>query len=223
MTQRDHVHTVTVSLLRHASTPCNERGLLCGAGCDTGLSPAGLRDLERALERPDFPRWSLVLSSPLKRARETAAALSGGKTTPQRLDPRLAEINYGTWEGMAAAALEADPRFCAFRTDPAVYSPPDGESIDEVARRASASLRELALSGSPSDDPVLVVSHKTTLRVLLCSLLGFPLSEYRHRFDFPPLHHALVELRPGGARLVFHPQPLGSVESHDHLKERERA
>lgn len=154
-----------VGLLRHLPTDWNAAGRLQGR-TDVPLSPASRAGLP-GLSLP--PGWAgvRVIASPLSRARETAAALAGGKVA---VDARLAEMDFGAWEGASGAALLADPA-SGYRGVEAWgwdFRPPGGESPREVAGRALALLAELA--GGP---PVLLVTHRGVMRALLALATGW--------------------------------------------------
>ena len=101
-------------------------------------------------------------------------------------DPRLMEMDYGEWEGLTDAEIDAayGERRRAFELDPAMVSCPGGESGRQVARRV-ASLFDDLLSWAgegPDDHRVLLVAHSTLNRVLLCVALDVPIKDYRRRF-----------------------------------------
>jgi probable phosphoglycerate mutase len=101
------------------------------------------------------------------------------------IDDRLREIAYGEWEGMTETELRANHSsvFVAWTSEPALNSPPGGESAFAVASRALAVFvraHEMHPAGI-----VGVVSHKTTIRVLACVLSGVPIGRFRERFACP--------------------------------------
>jgi probable phosphoglycerate mutase len=113
-------------------------------------------------------------------------------------DPRLAEADYGDWEGHTRPEIKARwPEVrAAWEEDPTRVAPPNGESVQQVADRAASFLRslvewELAFQAGADGAPtrgtdglrrVLVVGHSTLNRVLLARCLGSPLRDYRRRF-----------------------------------------
>jgi probable phosphoglycerate mutase len=160
-----------VAFLRHGSTAWNEQGRMQGRR-DVPLSERG-RDEVRAWRLPfgsiavppAEPTW---VSSPLRRAVETAEILSGA--TPQ-CESALIEMDWGEWEGFDLAELrrrhgEAFARNEAAGLD---FRPPGGESPREVRDRV---MRWLAANATHRDSMV-VVTHKGVLRAVLAAATGW--------------------------------------------------
>lgn len=152
-------------LLRHGETDWSRTGQHTGT-TDVPLTPAGER-AARSLAGPlDGYRFSLVLSSPLQRARRTAE-LAGFSA---QLDPDLREWDYGAYEGLTTEQIRADLGY-----DWTIFEhgvPPGdtpGESIEDVAARASRVVTR-AVTAMGSGD-VGLVSHGHFLRVLAAVFL----------------------------------------------------
>jgi broad specificity phosphatase PhoE len=105
----------------------------------------------------------------------------GGGLEP-RVDDRLRELDFGEAEGRTMAEMERQfpDRVAAFRADPVADHLPGGEHPRAAAQRGVACIRDIALTHRGGH--VLVVAHTTLLRLVLCQLLGLPLSEYRRVF-----------------------------------------
>ncbi|MFF4607124.1 histidine phosphatase family protein [Streptomyces sp. NPDC001339] len=135
-----------------------------------------------------------VWSSPLSRARLTAAPAAAACGLIPRVDERLYEVDFGQGEGLTRDEMRAcfPERLAAFLADPVDGHLPGGEHPRHAAERAAD-----CLTGIAREQPhgrVLVVAHSTLVRVLLCHLLGIPLADYRR--VFPQLHNgALTEIR----------------------------
>lgn len=191
---------VTLVLTRHGATPRSEPEQHLGQRIDIELSQRGREAataLGRRLEGVQFER---VISSPLRRAQETAAlAVPGARV---ETDARLAEMDYGEWEGLTYEQIdERDAELRdAWERDPATLACPGGESGSDVARRVHSFLDELVESaeaaGADRDTHVLAVAHSTTNRILLAVSLGVPLRDYRLRFRQDPAN--LTVLRFAG-------------------------
>jgi probable phosphoglycerate mutase len=111
--------------------------------------------------------FDLVLSSPLRRARETAR-LAG---FDPELDDRLRELDYGAYEGLTTAEIrEQRPDWDLWRD-----GCPDGESVDDVGARMDALLAERI----PPAGRVLLFGHGHALRILAARRLGLPAREGR--------------------------------------------
>jgi broad specificity phosphatase PhoE len=95
-------------------------------------------------------------------------------------------------------ARELDPkRFEAWEQDPEKVSPPGGETAAQVAARALAAVETIRAEHGSSEEPVLAVSHKATLRILGAALTGAPIAKYRTRWPQDECALNLVELREG--------------------------
>jgi len=176
---------LTIVLTRHGLTDRSDPEQHLGQGIDIGLSVAGRAQAEALAGRIGGERFDRIVSSPLLRARETAGMIAAGR--PVESDPRLAEMDYGRWEGLTYDEIEGLD--AAFRrrwvADPAANAAPGGESGDAVAARARSFLADLlAWAGVDAvpDPIVLVVAHSTLNRILLCVALGVPVGDYRRRF-----------------------------------------
>ena len=195
---------LTLLLVRHGETECNVRDVLCGGGCDAPLTARGrddargLADLVGRLTKP-----GRVITSPLQRAAETAAPIARALDVRVEADPRWREIDYGGWDGLtdAAARAEHPELHAAFRATPSRAGAPDGETAGEVHARVLAALGDLR--AAHRDGALLVVSHKTALRVLCAALLGVSIDDYR-RLEWPPATLSILTLDRHGACLHAH-------------------
>jgi broad specificity phosphatase PhoE len=192
-----------ILLTRHGLTERSAPEQYLGQKLDVPLSAAGRSAAERLRDRLREVPLERVISSPLTRATETARICRPDARI--ETDPRLAEADYGDWEGHTRPEITARwPELRAeWEEDPTATAPPNGESVEQVADRAASFLRSLvewelafepaaaaataASAGSARPDGtdlrrVLVVSHSTLNRVLLARCLGSPLRDYRRRF-----------------------------------------
>lgn len=169
-----------VVLARHGRTAWHSPNRYAGIS-DIPLDPYGEKQAEALGRWAHGQGFTTLVCSPLRRARATvapAAALTG--LTP-RVDERLRELDFGVAEGRTLADLRMDDpglvdRFIA---DPATNHFPGGEAPAEAVSRALA-----CLSAAVAADPggrLLVVAHKTLIRLVTCAVLGLPLSEDRRR------------------------------------------
>ena len=179
---------VTLVLTRHGATDRSDPEQHLGQRIDIPLSESGrsaAEKLGRRLAGVDFLR---VISSPLTRAQETARAVASA--APVEIDLRLAEMDYGRWEGLTYEQIEEKDAELRreWEADPESLACPGGESGADVARRVRAFLDDLMAREPATTDerPVLAVAHSTTNRVLLAAALGVPVREYRRRFKQDP-------------------------------------
>jgi len=166
-----------ILLARHGETPWNAEGRYQGQE-DIPLSPVGERQARLLGERLRELRIDKAVSSPLSRARRTAQlALGEEREAMLGTDAGLMEIAHGTWEGLLASEIAAqDPeRLRAWRDAPDTVQMPGGESLGQVFERSWHAL-ERAAEGLGDDQALLVVAHDAVNRVLLCRVLGIPMS-----------------------------------------------
>ena len=149
-------------VVRHGRTEANASGLLLGRRLDPGLDGLGRQQAARlACVLGDVDR---VVSSPLRRARETAAALSGAV----EVDDRWAEIDYGDLDGTPIADVPAET-WARWRADP-TFEPGGGESLVALGARVRAAADEL-LEESRSRD-IVVVTHVSPVKAAAGWALG---------------------------------------------------
>jgi len=112
------------------------------------------------------------------------------------IQPRdgLREIAYGQWEGKTPEEVNRQfhDEYVRWLADPGWNRPTGGERGVDVARRSSMVLDEIERT-LPSGN-VLVVSHKATVRIILCSLLGIDVGRYRDRISMPVAAVSIVEM-----------------------------
>ncbi|MGH8029228.1 MAG: histidine phosphatase family protein [Arenimonas sp.] len=167
-----------VLLARHGETTWNAEGRYQGQR-DIPLSPVGIGQAQALGERLADLHIDRAVASPLARARLTAVLALGERADMLLLDDGLREIGHGDWEGLLAAEIgEKDPaRLKAWRESPETVMMPGagGESLRTVGDRAWPAF-ERACEGLGADDTVLIVAHDAVNRVLLCRVLGLPMS-----------------------------------------------
>ena len=148
-------------VVRHGRTPANAAGQLLGRR-DPELDELGRA--QAAAVGIAIPTAARVISSPLMRCRQTAEAIS----TSVEIDERLIEVNYGDFEGLAIGDVPA-ATWAAWRADTA-WSPPGGESHDDLAARMWPLLDELGDEAAERD--IVLVSHVSPIKACLAWGLG---------------------------------------------------
>ena len=209
---------LTLVLTRHGLTARSMPEQHLGQRIDEALSAEGRAQAARLGDRLAAVVFERIIASPLMRARETAQLVrAAGPAQPEvELDPRLAEMDYGAWEGLTYP--EINRRDAAERerweADPATFACPGGESGDDVAARARAFLVDLIAwhdarlgAGSADERPVLAVGHSSLNRVLVCVATGIEIREFRRRFSQDQANVTVLRFEhgvgPEDARLVL--------------------
>ena len=214
---------LTLVLTRHGLTERSVPEQHLGQRIDISINDAGRRQAGALARRLAPVHFDRVITSPLFRARETAELLVPG-TAPEA-DPRLREMDYGDWEGLTYAEIDASDG--EFRRDwelaPDRLACPAGESGNQVAERVRAFLVDLldeqrrwlakaafraatsraVPSGAarPAATPerrILTVAHSSTNRVLLCVALDVGLRDYRRRFVQDQANLTVLRWEAGG-------------------------
>jgi broad specificity phosphatase PhoE len=151
-----------VTLVRHGETTWSRTGQHTGR-TDLDLTPTGEQQAKAAAAVLGAVAFDLVLTSPLKRARQTAE-LAG--LTPYAIDEDLREWDYGDFEGKTSDEIHVQWPDWSIWDGPW----PGGESSADVAARADRVVRQLLRS--PTGARVAVVAHGHILRVLAARWLG---------------------------------------------------
>jgi probable phosphoglycerate mutase len=174
---------LTIVLTRHGHTDRSEPEQYLGQTLDIPISDRGREQAVALHDRLASVTFGRVLSSPLRRARQTAEVIRPDAII--EIDDRLKEADYGAWEGLTIDEIDArwPAERASWEADPTKASPPSGERAQDVAQRAAQLLADLrhwdaGLGAADRDHRVLVVGHSTLNRVLLAVAL---LSEYRRR------------------------------------------
>ncbi|HVR81187.1 MAG TPA: histidine phosphatase family protein [Luteimonas sp.] len=166
-----------ILLARHGETTWNAEGRYQGQS-DIALSPIGAAQALALGERLRGVRIDRAVASPLCRALRTAElALGEERAAMLTTDAGFQEIAHGDWEGLLTHEIRArdGARLRAWRDAPHEVLMPQGESLQHVLDRAWPALAR-ACDGLGVNDTLLVVAHDAVNRVLLCRVLGLPLS-----------------------------------------------
>ena len=153
-----------IAFARHGQTAINRDGRLQGR-LDAPLSELGLeqaRALGTVFAREDVTR---VFSSPLQRARATAAEIAKAAGRDVEVDERLVELDYGEWDGLTLRELPAGS-WERWRADPA-FTPPGGESLVAVTTRVASFCEEFG-----AETGIVAVSHVSPIKAAVCNALG---------------------------------------------------
>lgn len=153
-------------LIRHGETEWSAAGRHTGRN-DLPLNPEGERQAKRLRERLAGHAFVRVLTSPLRRARDTCALAGCGASA--EVEPDLGEWDYGQYEGRTYAEITAEQRDWSLWRDGA----PGGESPAQVAARVDRVLGGL----QQRTGDVAVFAHGHVLRVFAARYLGWPAAE----------------------------------------------
>lgn len=186
-------------LLRHGVTPLTLEKRFAGLG-DPELTPLGHEQAARAADRlRDDPRYGqidVILASPLRRTTATAQAVAKAVGNHVLPEPGFIELDFGRLEGLSFA--EANDQFpnelAAFLGSPDT-PPPGGETVTDLARRV-AQTRDHLLLRHPRKT-ILVATHVTPIKVLVCQALGAPLTAV-NRMELSPASLTVIDYYADG-------------------------
>ena len=197
----------TVHFIRHGDTEASGEGMFSG-DLDPPLAPFGLVQANELATRLAKLPVEAIYVSPKLRARTTAVPTCRALGIEARIEEGLREIGYGRWEGKKEVEVRAaEPgAFEAWHADPASKSPPGGESGFTIAARAMPVVDRIVTAQGDRD--VLVFSHKATIRIIACALLGVPLALFRERIACDTASITSFSFGPKGATLVRLGHPL---------------
>ena len=192
---------MTLYLLRHGQTELSRDDTFCGSGLDPELTADGLRMAQAFADFYSSTKWQSIYTSSLKRTVSTARPLCErtGMTSSPRSE--LNEIGYGEWEGLTKAIVDKKfhDDYIKWLADPAWHAPTGGELAVAIARRGMQVIEEIKEHCSTGN--VLIVSHKATIRIVLCALLGVDVGRFRYRFVCPTGSVSVVEFSAEGPLL----------------------
>jgi probable phosphoglycerate mutase len=154
--------------VRHGQTPANAAGVLLGRH-DPSLTDLGLDQVRAVAGLVAAAEPGVIVTSPLRRARQSAAVLAEACGAPVVVDERAVEIDYGDWDGHRLD--DVPPEVLARWRRDAEFRPPGGESLADVGRRVAALCRELAHDAAAGPS-LVVVSHVSPIKAAVCWAVG---------------------------------------------------
>lgn len=194
--------TTVIDLLRHGDV---EGGRKYRGQLDDPLSELGWQQLRSSTNIKQD--WQYIITSPLKRCAAFAEELAQAHTLPLNINNEFQEISFGLWEGKTADELlktESD-EIKEYWNDPINTTPPQGENLLDFEKRIITGWINMVTEFQGKH--ILMISHAGVMRVILCHILGMPLTEL-FKLDVGlakasriQIEHASGENWP---RLIFH-------------------
>lgn len=188
----DERKRLRVFLARHGEVAANRRFAFVGRR-DEMLTRNGRRQAQALAESFANQAVDRILSSPLQRAVQTGEPIAEALQLVLEEDGRLIEQAFGEWDGLTRAEIAiqgADERhrLLTWEQDPTT-APPGGESLLSVQRRVVELVEELAATPATT---VVLISHVSPIKALLCQVLGLSLEHVR-RFFLDPASISIVD------------------------------
>jgi broad specificity phosphatase PhoE len=160
-----------VPLIRHGQTNANVDDYYMGWS-DEDLNESGYRQVHCLSSRLAGLNIAAVYTSPLRRARTTAAIMARPHQLEAKALPDMIEIQLGDWQGMHRSEIKRKwPRLWRqSRIDPSDLRLPNGESYREVTERAIRGFKTAVEANK--DSQIVIVTHDAIIRVLIAHVLG---------------------------------------------------
>jgi broad specificity phosphatase PhoE len=196
--------TTRLYLVRHGATVLSAEDRFAGA-TNVELSAEGKAQAQSLAVRLAGEKIAAVYASPLTRTMDTARIVAAPHALAVEARDGLREISHGRWEELTRREVESrySDEYAAWEEDPYTFAPQGGESGLSVTARALPVVRDIVLAHAGQS--VVILSHKATIRLLLCSLLGIDSRGYRDRLDqSPACLNVLDFLSPVRVRLMLY-------------------
>ena len=162
------------------------------------LNEAGRRQAEDLAEHLNRKGIQQLWSSPLERARETAAPLAKRLALKVQPSEALTDLDFGDWTNRPIAELQPLPQWQQWNLFRAGVRIPNGELMTEVQGRMVGELERL--SRASPEACIALFTHNDPIRAVLAHYLGMPL-DLMQRLEIDPASVSILELSPWGARL----------------------
>ena len=193
--------SLTLHFLRHGQTTLSREDNFCGSGLDPELTSEGLEMAEAFAAAYREKQWAAIFTSSLRRTITTAQPLCEALGASMESRAELDEIAYGQWEGLSKETVgqKFHDDYISWEADPAWHAPTGGELAVTIAQRGSQIVREIRERFDGGN--ILIVSHKATIRIILCSLMGIDVGRFRYRLGCPVGGLSVVEFTSHGPLL----------------------
>ena len=189
-------------MVRHGQTSASRENRFSGS-LDPPLTAVGEAMAQRFAEAYAPLKWDAIYTSPMLRTRQTADPLCRRVGVQPTVEDGLKEIGYGEWEGLEQDEVKSrwPEAYEHWSQDVASRGTPGGETAFHVAARAMRVVE--AVRSRHEHGNVLLVSHKATLRVIMCALLGLDVRLFRQRLAQPVGAVTMFVVTSRGAQLTI--------------------
>jgi alpha-ribazole phosphatase len=166
----------SIILVRHGQTAWNASEVFRGR-IDIELDETGLKQAELLGEYLSQRKLEAIYSSPLKRAVQTAEAITRHHRLAVEIAPDLNDMDFGEWQGLSLQDVRSrfSESFEMWTSEPHRVRIPSGESLDDVRQRALTLVNQIA---DKHEGTVVLVSHRVVNKVLISALLGLDASHF---------------------------------------------
>ena len=172
--------TTTILLVRHGQTEWNRIERFRGR-YDVELNLTGMEQAKRVAQRiANHWQPSVIYSSPLKRAIQTAEEIAQVYNQKVVTDFGLIDIDYGKWQGLTPVEVKEKwtEQISNWYEHPEKCEIPDGESLTKVQERAMSFITSVAMQYN--NQTIVIVSHTVVNRLILIKILGLGIERFWH-------------------------------------------
>ena len=188
-----------IFLIRHGENEYTRTGKLAGWTKGVSLNEAGQKQAQALVERLKPVPIKAIYSSPLERARETAAPLAAALNLKVEVRERLGEVGYGEWTGKSLKRLSRQKLWRVVQSLPSAMQFPGGETMRGAQLRLVDELE--AIARAHPKDMVAVFSHSDPIKLAVAYYLGMPLDLFQ-RIQIQTGSVSVLQLGQGAPSLV---------------------
>lgn len=191
------IKPTTVLLVRHGRTPTTGK-VLPGRAPGLHLGDEGRAQAERAAERIAAlgeKKIAAIYSSPMERARETAAPIAKATGLRIRQNKGLIEADFGTWTGRKLTELNKLPEWDQVQKYPSGFRFPGGESFAEMQTRMTDTIHKLVVDHP--GEVIVCTSHADTIKAAVAEAMGTHLDLFQ-RIVIGPCSITAITYTTGG-------------------------
>ena len=170
------VEMTEIILARHGETEWNVQEVFRGR-IDVELNQTGIKQAELLAEHLSHLKLDAIYSSPLRRAVKTAEIIASRHGLKVEIAPGLIDFDCGKWQGLSLQEVKDKYKklYAEWRQNPHQVKMPDGETLDEVRKRALTVVNEVI---AEHKGIIALVAHRVVNKVLICALLGLDNSHF---------------------------------------------
>lgn len=188
-----------VLLIRHGENEYTRTGRLAGWTKGVRLNEAGRQQAQALVERLKDAPIKFIYSSPLQRARETAAPLAKTRGLKVAIRPGLGEVQFGQWTGQSLKRLGRTRLWRVVQQLPSAVQFPGGESMRSAQARIVDAIDAIAQAHPKA--VVAIFSHSDPIKLAVAYYLGVPLDLFQ-RLTISTASVTVLRLAQGQPSLV---------------------
>ena len=165
-----------IIMVRHGETEWNVGEVFRGR-IDVELNETGVKQAGLLAGYLSDVKVEAIYSSPLKRALKTAETIARAQQLKVNVEPDRIDLNFGRWQGLAHQEVKEryGDLYARWIAHPEQAKMPDGETLDEVRRRAVRVIDKVIKKHTGT---AVIVGHRVVNKVIICALLGLDNSHF---------------------------------------------